>query len=35
MNPILRLLSESLPVRIAFAVVFMALWLIAHWLLGD
>ena len=31
----LRLISESLPVRIAFAVVFMAVWLIAHWLLGD
>lgn len=30
----LRLLSESLPVRIVFAVVFVAVWLIAHWLLG-
>ena len=34
MNPRLRLVAESLPVRIAFAVVFVAVWIIAHWLLG-
>lgn len=32
-NP--RLVTESLPVRIAFGVLFMAVWILAHWLLGD
>lgn len=34
-KPHAELVSESLPVRVAVGVLFMAVWLLLHWLLGE